>query len=339
MKALNLHWPIYKNLEKEVIDLSFNVFFDDVQFEYITPKTKGNKKYIKSPPYSLRTGDLLVRCCTEIEAIILELTQGCEDEVKKISTFDKEKGITIACRALYLNDLLTLGNKTIYVSSSNMFFQNEDNLAFAPFGYKKEDNDDFISAYNIIKHNRNIDTINKGNIRFLLRAMAALYLLNIYYKDEVTVELGRFMAKDGFDNRLASDLFSVKCSKALSMTWAYDMSDENILWGEGNNRQDSVYIIKYTDRSFKKLHKAYCLDYDNTNQRIRDSQQVAEFLMKNPDKKFKNTNDLLMQAGGIELIIKLASHEFGNAVYNATTQAILNKNQAIYPCVTRESIK
>ena len=55
---LNLHWPVYKNLEKEVIDLSFSVFFDDAQFEYIPPSVEGDQKYLKTPPYSLKIGDL-----------------------------------------------------------------------------------------------------------------------------------------------------------------------------------------------------------------------------------------------------------------------------------------
>ena len=337
MRTINFHWPVYKNLEKEVIDLSFSVFFDDVQFEYIPTNGEGETKYFRTPPYSLKIGDLLVRCCTEVEALIQEMSRDCDDEIKKIPIFDEKKGITINNRALYLNDLWNLDKKVIYVSAPSMFFQKEDNLAFAPFCYRKEDNDDFISAYNVIKHNRNIETIYKGNIRFLLRAMAALYLLNIYYKDE-TIDLGRFYnTKNRFDNRLGSDLFSVKYFNAQSMSWNNDITDENILWPKGNSRQESTYIIKFTDRSYKSIHKAYCHDNDITYQRIENSQQIKDFLKNNPDKKFKNINALLMEIGGIELVRQIVSCEYGQILINAESQAILNKNQAIYPCVSKEA--
>ena len=332
-KTVNLHWPVYKNLEQEIIELSFNVFFDDSQFEYILD-IKDGTKYIKTPPYSLKISDLLVRCCTEIEAIILEMTQGYDEEIKKLPTFDKKRGITIACRAVYLNGQIDLDKKIVYVSFPNMFFRNEENQAFAPFCYGREDNDDFIAAYNTVKHNRNIDTIYKGNIRFLLRAMAALYLLNIYYKNEVMIKLGCLVTKGEFDNRLSSDIFSVKCAEALSLTWDDNMSDESILWKKGDSRQESTYIIKFVDRSFKALHKAHCLDHIKTQKQIMESQLVMDFLKNNPDKKFNNTNDLLRQAGGVELVTQLASHEFGNVITNAKTEAVLNKNQAIYPCVS-----
>ena len=32
---MNLYWPVYKNLEKEVLALSYNIHFDDAQFEYL----------------------------------------------------------------------------------------------------------------------------------------------------------------------------------------------------------------------------------------------------------------------------------------------------------------
>ncbi len=56
----NLYWSVYKQLEKEVIDLSFSIYFDDKQFEFIS-----TKEYNKTPPYSLRAGDLIVRCCND----------------------------------------------------------------------------------------------------------------------------------------------------------------------------------------------------------------------------------------------------------------------------------
>ena len=53
---------------------------------------------------------------------------------------------------------------------------------FAPMNYKKEDDNDYYSAYCTVKHNRG-NMLYKANINILIRAMAALYILNLYYLD------------------------------------------------------------------------------------------------------------------------------------------------------------
>ncbi len=49
----NLYWPIYKNLEKEVLKLADNIYFCDEQMDV----------------YSPHIADLIVRCSIEIEAL------------------------------------------------------------------------------------------------------------------------------------------------------------------------------------------------------------------------------------------------------------------------------
>lgn len=53
----NLYWPVYKNLEREVIQLSNQIHFDDNQLSI----------------YSVKIVELLIRCSVEIEAISKEL--------------------------------------------------------------------------------------------------------------------------------------------------------------------------------------------------------------------------------------------------------------------------
>ena len=179
----NFYWPVYKHLEKELIELSFSVHFDDIQFEYISDRDNPDK-YIKTPPYPVKIGELLIRCATEIEALIMELTQdeGTETEIKKKPYFNKERGITPGNRITYLESIMGLKEKKVQVICSNMFFSNRENKFFAPFEYEKGSADDYISAYNAIKHNRNVNTIYKANIRILLRAFAALYILNLHFR-------------------------------------------------------------------------------------------------------------------------------------------------------------
>ena len=185
----NLHWPVYMNLEKELLELSYSIYFDDNQFEYVYEKNddgvEDKTKIIKCPPYSLKVGELLVRACTEIEALIKTLSIEFDDKIKGQSYFCKKKGITTGNRLVYLNDEWELDKRVILVANSNFPFKDKgEHKCFAPFDYEKNSCDDYYSAYNAVKHNRSEKTLPKGNIRFLLRAMGALYLLNVYFRNE-----------------------------------------------------------------------------------------------------------------------------------------------------------
>ena len=226
----NLYWSVYKQLEKEVLDLSYSVYFNDEQFEFIPAQKKCGekkdtaeiaKKYISTPPYSLRIGDLIVRCANELESIIKRLTVNSEEAIKKMPAFKKERDITSATRLVYLNSLWQLEKKIVEVVCPNMFFEKEENKSFAPFNYKEDSIDDFWCAYNALKHNRSNETLYKGNIHTLLRILAALYLLNLYYKDQNKVfnlgvedEVGYNIARDKvLDFSRGSEIFNVRCYK------------------------------------------------------------------------------------------------------------------------------
>ena len=218
----NFYWPVYEHLEKELIELSFSVHFDDIQFEYISDRDDPDK-CIKTPPYSVKIGELLIRCCTEMEALIMELTQDerSETEIKEKLFFDKNQGITIKNRITYLNSEKGLSKKEVQVICSNMFFVNRENKFFAPFEYEKGSVNDYISAYNAIKHNRNVNTIYKANIRILLRAFAALYILNLHfrYKDFPVWESDSTFGSDIFKywyiengNKVENDISFIRTS-------------------------------------------------------------------------------------------------------------------------------
>jgi hypothetical protein len=53
----NLYWSIYKNLERDVIDLSNHIHFNDEQLAV----------------YSTKIAELLIRCSIEIESISKDL--------------------------------------------------------------------------------------------------------------------------------------------------------------------------------------------------------------------------------------------------------------------------
>ena len=57
MTTSNIYWPVYKNLEKEVLKLADFLHFSDDQTRV----------------YSMHIADLIIRCAVEIEAIAKEL--------------------------------------------------------------------------------------------------------------------------------------------------------------------------------------------------------------------------------------------------------------------------
>lgn len=264
----NLYWPVYKNLEKEVIELSYSINFDDIQLEY---HKNSDGKHIRTPTYSVKIGDLLVRCCTEIEALIQELTRGKDKDVRETPTVDSSRPITTGCRLKYLHNIWGLDKKAVIVSCLSMYFKNENNKYFLPFKYTKDGYDDYYSAYNAIKHNRNEKTIYKGNIRYLLRAMASLFLLNMYYKDEI-IFLGKNPSLKAVPS--SSDLFAVETIRA-----AMTENDNSIKVTLGKFKEvvSAVFVVKTTKESKAKENEIEKEYSDSVNNRI------SELIRSNPN--------------------------------------------------------
>jgi len=102
----------------------------------------------------------------------------------------------------------------VTVSAINMYFNDKSSRIFQRFNYMKDDINDYYSAYNAVKHDR-AKNISKANIRIMIRALAALFLLNLYYKDEIIkLDRGEFGTNTSrnFDATRGSDVFSIKMS-------------------------------------------------------------------------------------------------------------------------------
>ena len=57
MKAINLYWPVYKNLEREILQLADEIHFCEEQFDV----------------YSIKIAEVLLRASAEIESLIKDL--------------------------------------------------------------------------------------------------------------------------------------------------------------------------------------------------------------------------------------------------------------------------
>jgi len=155
--STNLYFPVYRSIESEVIELSKGIYFSDEQLKV----------------YSIKISELLSRCLTEIESLYKDL-------YRRLKNDDPEK-IGDAWRLL--DGEWGLSTKQIAVTSDNFFFDESFQPYLAPFDYVNGSENDFYSAYNAIKHDR-AKNLPKANLNVLIRALGALYILNVYYKNE-----------------------------------------------------------------------------------------------------------------------------------------------------------
>lgn len=168
----NLFFPIYKQLEKELCELSYYISFDKKQLNV----------------YSIKISDLLLRTVSEIENISKEL---CKKE--NIKFYDKKRHIRKFVNFNeYIDKLeekyllskklvdfkLDNANKNIYDSKLTPFFKDKEIKGKSTKIFS------WYFAYNKIKHDR-IKFFKHANLNNLIHALAALFLLNIYYLDKV----------------------------------------------------------------------------------------------------------------------------------------------------------
>ena len=219
----NLYWPVYQNIENELLSMTNYIRFDDKQLDV----------------YSDKLLELLLRTWVEIEAISKELYLNNGGKVIKPESkmyFDK------VCLK-HLEEKWCLSEKIVQIVNTNMYFS-QDNLILCPLEKAYEFGDtasEWKQAYQSIKHNRS-QNYSQGNLKNCIKSLAALYLLNIYYKNE-SIKLKNNFEVNNFDLTQGSKIFSIK---------TYVNHDfENIVPVEKN----ATYVINYTDDFIVKLKK------------------------------------------------------------------------------------
>ena len=268
MNKENLFWQVYLNLEDEVLKLSNYVFFTDTTTK-INNKTK--KVMIvdcnhQLETYSTHIADLLIRCCVEIEAISKELyfeNGGTKPRGSNDVYFDTD------CMFL-LNNSWKLDNKVAIVVASNTNFTKDENRVLLPLkDADKRSKSYWAKAYQAVKHDR-YNSLYRGNVKALLQAMGALYLLNIYYKD---IKLSStYLEYRKIDMSFGSKIFTLKLPSENALTNAIN----GINMGEKLESNDSPYIIKYTDSAYKEIITARQKALDDMNSYWKSQPELKE---------------------------------------------------------------
>lgn len=322
MNKINLFWPVYKNLEKEFLNLADYIHFSDDQIN----------------TYSMHIADLIIRCAIEIEAISKELYYELGGDRLPVNKDGGKRDLYFDTDCLdLLENKWKLGKKQVIVSATTFYFSDETNKILTPLhkaNKRGTSGSKWKAAYQAIKHSR-IDSLKKATIKNLLNAMGALYILNLYYRDEHFEVKGDFFSNPVFDNSIGSDVFSIFTYNADSVTVSAHMDDSSITKNENNDLDRSVYIIKFDDSSFENMHECFIDDNINMITNILSNSKIQNFFKSNPNYKLKNVATLCNDADCLDLFKRtVINGKVINSFKNAKKEAVINKQTNIYPTIS-----
>lgn len=281
---MNLYWSVYKNLEKELINLADVIHFDDKQTEV----------------YSIHIVDLLIRAAVEIEAISKHLYKKIGGDMTPVDSNGEPRALYFDSDCIQaLDQKWHITKKVVNVVASNFYFEKPENQVLRPLkDCNKRGAGRWKKAYQSVKHNR-VESLPAGNIGNLIRAMAALYLLNIYNMNEKIDDLD--IGTVEVDTSLGSSVFCVNVFKATVLVMGEHMSDANISH-HLNNTPDlaldaTVLIDRYTVESFIEMHKKYMADMEITIKNFEESDLIKDFLEKHPEYSDRHLNEICIACG------------------------------------------
>ena len=238
MKKSDIFWQTYLNLEKEVIEVSKYIFFTDEVLVNGNGGIVAQSCNTQLETYSPHIADLLVSCCVQIEAISKELyfdNGGTKVRGDSSILFDED--------CLKLIDIKwQTHNKTVMVAAPFFNFVKEENRILKPLREAhKRQGTYWEKAYQAVKHDR-YSSLQKGNVKALIHALAALYLLNLYYRNDSWVTKYQDISK--LDYRMGSAIFTAK----------HPYADQ--LW-YGNNPTvcESPYVVCYQDADYQRIEE------------------------------------------------------------------------------------
>lgn len=305
----NIYYPVYKNLESEFLKLAFSIHIDDKQLGV----------------YSSKITDLLLRAVTEIESIAKELYKANGGTQQGNIHYDR-----IAIK--HLNDIWLLDKKVVIISSPNFFLSNN---ILRPFeknelktGSKKQElTFSWNNAYQNLKHDR-ANALEYGSIKYLFNAMAALYILNVYFKSDV-FDLSKDSAGATFPISLGSDIFSIKLHISSQV-------NTNHTYTKKTDFDECLYLLRATEKTAKVFREGMELIEQEKNKLF------FEHIAKNVLAKKEKLGDLYLigedfQKELIEVAKKTAGNLFSQAArqHNITAkltqlryEAVINKSQS-----------
>lgn len=256
MKKSDIFWQTYLNLEEEAIKLSKYIFFTDE----ILINNNGNNVVqtcnSQLEVFSPHIADLLIQCCVQIEAVSKELYY---DNGGKKPRGDN--GIFFDEDCLKLIDIKwETHNKTVTIINPSFNFTKSENRVLTPLKKAhKRQGTYWERAYQAVKHDR-YASLYKGNVKAFIHAMAALYLLNIYYRNDSWVTKYQDISKK--DYSFGSNIFTVAPPIA-----------EQLWYGNNPVRGESPFVVKYKNADYLRIEEM----------QKKENQAVKDYLNNQPE--------------------------------------------------------
>ena len=301
MKKSDIFWQTYLNLEKEAIDSSKYIFFTDEVNINSNGSVVTQSCNSQLETFSPHIADLLVRCCVQIEAISKELyfdNGGTKSRGDKNLYFDED--------CLKLIDMKwQTHNKIVMIVAPFFNLTREENYILKPLkNAHKRQGTYWEKAYQSVKHDRYL-SLQKGNVKAFLHALAALYLLNLYYRNDTWVTKYQDISK--IDYSLGSLIFMVKPPIAEQ------------LWYENKPTiSESPYIVNYQDSEYQRIKEIQNNEEMAMNEYWKSQPELHEIefqsqLQEAIEKEKNNPNEKVMP------IWELAKYRLNKKIPNNLT--------------------
>lgn len=261
MKKSDIFWNTYLNLEKEAIELSKYIFFTDEVIKNSSGKTKSESCNTQLMTFSPHIADLLIRCCVQIEAIAKELyfdIGGTKQRGDNTLYFDEDCLKEIDKR-------WNTSKKVVLVVSPLFNFTKEENRKLKPLKEAhKRQGTHWEKAYQAVKHDR-YSSLHLGNVKSFIHALAALYLLNIYYRNETWFT--KYKDISNADYSFGSSIFAVN-SPASEQLW----------YGNNPIVSESPFVVQYQDIAYKRIE-----DIQNKENKALNEYWCSQPELKEPE--------------------------------------------------------
>lgn len=236
MKKADIFWQTYLNLEKEAIEVSKYIFFTDEVLINSSGGIVAQSCPSQLEAFSPYISDLLVRCCVQIEALSKELyfdNGGTKPRGDASILFDED------CLKL-LDIKWQTHNKVVLVVAPFFNFTKDENRILKPLKEAhKRQGTYWERAYQVLKHDR-YSSLQKGNVKAFIHALAALYLLNLYYRNDSWITKYQDISKK--DYSMGSTIFAVK-APAVGQPW----------YGNMPTHSASPYVVTYSEQGYQRI--------------------------------------------------------------------------------------
>ena len=248
MKKSDIFWQNYLSLEREAIEVSRFIFITDEKVVVKNGVEQSESCDAQLETFSPYIADLIVRCCVQIEAVSKELyfeLGGPKQRGDNSIRFDED------C-IKEIDKKWHTSQKRVLVVAPSFNLTKEHHKILRPLNNAhKSKGTCWSKAYQALKHDR-YSNLHMGNVKAFFQGLAALYLLNLYYRKDSWNTCYKDIGKG--DYSMGSSIFAVM-PPVPKQIWYNNQPQET----------ESPYVVTYTDDAYKRIEEIQKQERDALN--------------------------------------------------------------------------